>query len=190
MIMRVNTREKMMAKEVSHLLGKTREVEDRLSAPGFLATKGRGQPKQKRCTINSNAKQVVIRLSEEDFSKLKSLSSYLTIPPSTLCRALLRQLMSHYSLTDEPGDLLFRLSSTPPVTSLSNREMDILNLMVQGISNRGIASALEISEQTVKNHITSILHKMKASNRTQAALLAVKHNLVRVGMPNEADLFR
>ena len=94
--------------------------------------------------------------------------------------------MSQYSLKDEPDDLLFRLGSTP-VTSLSNREMDILNLMIQGTSNRGIASALEMSEQTVKNHVTSILHKMKASNRTQAALLAVKHNLVGVGMPNEAD---
>ena len=88
----VNTREKVTTKETLSLAGRIDEAEDRLAVPKFLAKKGRGQPKQRRCTINSNAKQMVIRLSEEDFSKLKSLSSYTTIPnvytvPSTTERS-------------------------------------------------------------------------------------------------------
>jgi len=51
--------------------------------------------------------------------------------------------------------------------------------MAQSLTNRDIAHILKISEQTVKNHVTSILKKMKANNRTQAALLAHKQNLLQ-----------
>ncbi len=177
-----------MAKELPRLVGRTGEAEDRLTVSEFLATNRQVQRKQRQFTMDSNAKQLVIRLSEEDFTKLQSLSNCTTIPLPILCRALLRQAVSRYSPVGGLDDLLFQLSGAPPATSLSNREMDILNLIVQGVSNRVIANTLELSEQTVKNHVTSILHKMKTNNRIQAAPLALKHNLVRAGTPAEADL--
>jgi two-component system response regulator DegU len=64
-----------------------------------------------------------------------------------------------------------------PVTA---REQEILNYMAKGYLNKQIALALEISEQTVKNHVTSILRKLNANARTQAVVEAIKHGLVTI----------
>jgi two-component system response regulator DegU len=62
---------------------------------------------------------------------------------------------------------------------LSDREMDILLLITQGESNKQIAYSLNISPQTVKNHISSVLRKLGAEDRTQAAVLALRRGWVR-----------
>ncbi len=59
--------------------------------------------------------------------------------------------------------------------SLSPREMEILELICEGTSNKAIAQRLGISYQTVKNHVTAILHKINVSDRTQAVLYALRH---------------
>jgi DNA-binding NarL/FixJ family response regulator len=61
---------------------------------------------------------------------------------------------------------------------LSTREMEILELVIQGMSNREIAYRLGISHQTVKNHMTSILNKLGVADRTQAAIYALRHGWV------------
>ena len=61
---------------------------------------------------------------------------------------------------------------------LSPREMEILELVIQGMSNREIAYDLGISHQTVKNHMTSILSKLGVADRTQAAVYALRHGWV------------
>jgi DNA-binding NarL/FixJ family response regulator len=63
---------------------------------------------------------------------------------------------------------------------LSIREMEILTYITRGMSNKEIASLLGISHQTVKNHVTAILHKLGVSDRTQAALSALQHGWVRL----------
>jgi two-component system response regulator DegU len=68
-------------------------------------------------------------------------------------------------------------SFVSPVTS---REQEILNYMAKGYLNKQIALALDISEQTVKNHVTSILRKLNANARTQAVVEAIKHGLVTI----------
>ena len=60
----------------------------------------------------------------------------------------------------------------PPLDALSERELDVLRLLAQGLSNREIAERLFISEGTAKNHVSNILSKMSVRDRTQAALLA------------------
>ncbi|MBZ4654240.1 MAG: putative transcriptional regulator, luxr family [Peptococcaceae bacterium] len=62
--------------------------------------------------------------------------------------------------------------------TLTDREMDVLQLMSQGCSNKDIARSLTISEKTVKNHITNIFRKLQVEDRTQAVLFAIKHRLV------------
>jgi DNA-binding NarL/FixJ family response regulator len=57
-------------------------------------------------------------------------------------------------------------------TKLTSRELNVLGLLVLGLSNRLIAQRLEISEKTVKNHLSSVYVKIGATDRTQAALYA------------------
>lgn len=64
---------------------------------------------------------------------------------------------------------------------LSERELEVLQLMSKGLSNKEIGRALWISETTVKTHVSHILHKLAQADRTQAVLAAVKLGLVRLG---------
>lgn len=81
------------------------------------------------------------------------------------------------------GKLLGQLAhnkSARETFGLSAREMDILTYVVRGASNREIGTALFISEKTVKNHLSSIFRKLDVEDRTQAALKAVKLNLIEL----------
>jgi DNA-binding NarL/FixJ family response regulator len=70
------------------------------------------------------------------------------------------------------------LGSAAPPDGLSWREVQILGLVVRGLSNREIGGRLSISEHTAANHIRSILRKTGSTNRTQAASYAHRHGLV------------
>lgn len=61
---------------------------------------------------------------------------------------------------------------------LTDRELEVLRLVAQGASNREISTLLFISEKTTKNHLTHIFEKIGVSDRTQAALWAVRRGLV------------
>lgn len=63
---------------------------------------------------------------------------------------------------------------------LSKREFEILKLVAVGMYNKEIADQLSISEKTVKNHMSSIFRKIKVSDRTQAAVYAIRHNYVKL----------
>ncbi len=62
---------------------------------------------------------------------------------------------------------------------LSDRELEVLDLIAKGRLNKEIAKTLYISEKTVKNHISNIFKKLNVSDRTQAAVYALKNNLVK-----------
>lgn len=61
--------------------------------------------------------------------------------------------------------------------NLTAREMEVLELIAEGLINKEIAKRLFISEKTVKNHVSNIFRKLNVSDRTQAAIYAFKHNL-------------
>ena len=69
----------------------------------------------------------------------------------------------------------------PFVSPLTPRETEILTYMGKGYFNKQIAMELSISEQTIKNHITSILRKLDANARTQAVITAIKRGLISLG---------
>ena len=62
---------------------------------------------------------------------------------------------------------------------LSIRELEVLALIAKGMINKDIAKTLFISEKTVKNHVSSIFRKIDVVDRTQAAIYALKHNIVK-----------
>ena len=64
------------------------------------------------------------------------------------------------------------------VSPLTPRETEILSYMAKGYLNKQIASSLDISEQTIKNHVTSILRKLDANARTQAVITAVRRGII------------
>ena len=66
------------------------------------------------------------------------------------------------------------------LVGLTKREIQVLKLVAEGMFNRDIAERLEISERTVKNHIANIFKKIQVSDRTQAAVFAIKNNLTEI----------
>ncbi len=66
---------------------------------------------------------------------------------------------------------------------LSTRELAVLDCVAQGLSNREIADELFVSEQTVKNHMTSVLRKLNATDRVGAILHAVRQGWMEVAPP-------
>jgi len=66
------------------------------------------------------------------------------------------------------------------LSPLTPREMEILKFIGQGFLNKQIAAELGISEQTIKNHVTSILRKLNANARTEAVVLALKQGLITI----------
>lgn len=66
------------------------------------------------------------------------------------------------------------------MSPLTPREIEILNYIAQGYLNKQIAIELGISEQTIKNHVTSILRKLNANARTDAVVLAIKQGLISI----------
>lgn len=90
------------------------------------------------------------------------------IPPGMA--ATLLQEFSRLSQADEPGD--------PAATHLTDREVEVLRLVARGMVNREIADTLGIAENTVKNHVRSILEKLHLHSRVEAAVYAHQQRLV------------
>jgi DNA-binding NarL/FixJ family response regulator len=64
------------------------------------------------------------------------------------------------------------------VAPLTPRETQILNYIADGNTNKQIARILEISEQTIKNHVSAILRKLNANDRAHAVVLAIRHGWI------------
>ncbi len=67
-----------------------------------------------------------------------------------------------------------------PIEALTDREIDVLNLIAQGLSNKDIASSLYLSEGTVKNYVSTIMAKFHANDRTQVVVRALKEGIVKL----------
>ncbi len=75
-------------------------------------------------------------------------------------------------------ELSLRSEAEQFIAPLTPREMEILKYIAQGYLNKQIAAELDISEQTIKNHVTSILRKLNANARTEAVVVAIKQGLI------------
>lgn len=66
------------------------------------------------------------------------------------------------------------------IDALTRRELEVLKLLAIGMYNKEVAEKLEISERTVKNHVSNIFKKLEVTDRTQAAVFAIRNNLIKV----------
>ncbi len=132
---------------------------------------------------------------EELFLAIKSRASgYLSrnVSPDELIATIRRaacgehpindSLLAHPQTADKVlqqfQDLSWGKGVEPFISPLTPRETEILTHMAKGYLNKQIAAVLNISEQTIKNHVTSILRKLDANARTQAVITAIKMGLI------------
>ena len=72
-------------------------------------------------------------------------------------------------------------AAVQPGTALSARQLDVLALMCEGMSNKAIANRLFLSENTVRNHVVAVLRHFEASTRTEAVTIAQRTGVIRLG---------
>jgi two-component system, NarL family, response regulator LiaR len=109
--------------------------------------------------------------------------SYLlkTVTAEELETAIRGAVVGESRLSPEATQVLVQRIKEPkhPEYDLTDREKDILKLMIEGIPNNEIAKRLVVSESTIKFHVSNILSKLSCSSRTEAVAIALKNNLVK-----------
>jgi DNA-binding NarL/FixJ family response regulator len=103
---------------------------------------------------------------EELFEAVRVVSAGGSLLQPMVASKLLRQVSDAAEDTSEP---------------LTERETQVLLLLAQGMSNKEIAAELVITERTAKFHVSSILDKLGAENRTEAVTIAAQRGLVKIG---------
>ncbi len=110
-------------------------------------------------------------------------TSYLlkNVSADELVTTIRRAAAGQSSLSPEAAQVLIQKVNEPaqPGSDMTDREREILALMVEGKSNGEIAERLFVSQSTIKFHVSNILSKLGVATRTEAVALAVKHHLVK-----------
>jgi two-component system NarL family response regulator len=118
---------------------------------------------------------------DEDIHRafLAGVQSYLT--KDVLHDELIQAIRAvHTGQKYLPAPIAAALAAQLPRPDLSARELEVLNLIVQGFSNKQLAHTLGIAEHTVKNHVKSILSKLDVDDRTQAATAAIQRGIIHL----------
>jgi DNA-binding NarL/FixJ family response regulator len=104
-----------------------------------------------------------------------------------LCRAIKAAAAGQVQLTPQAAARLMQVVSAPESPeALTERETEVLRLIAQGKANKEIARSLNISEKTVKVHVSNILSKLGVQSRTQATLYAIRIGLVSASSSDSA----
>ena len=110
-------------------------------------------------------------LKESDSSELKKEISHV-IQGETYIQPSMIPLLN--------SKMVERNHEKVKIDLLTRRELEVLKLLSVGLYNKEIGKKLDISERTVKNHISSIFKKIEVTDRTQAAVFAIRNNLINV----------
>jgi len=107
---------------------------------------------------------------EELLAAVYSIAQGTSLVDSLFLQDVLRSLESAEKTNESPEN---------PIESLTAREMDILRLMVEGLTNQAIGDVLGLSAGTVKGYAQTVMHKLGTNDRTQAAVKAIRLGLVK-----------
>lgn len=133
-----------------------------------------------------NIKVIMLTIAEEDYeirdAMKKGVDGYIlkTSEPEQILQSIYAvskggsMFPSHVMQKMARGELMQGVFD-----KLSPREQEIVGYVARGLSNRGIGEALGLSENTVRNHLRSILDKLRLDNRVQVATFALEHGVVK-----------
>ena len=117
---------------------------------------------------------------EEIFKAIRITMEGGSLLQPVVASKLLRHMGHQSPVTGSQSSFSHHLTTQqePPDEALTERELEVLNLLAQGMPNKEIASQLVISERTAKFHVSSIMGKLGATNRTEAVSLAAQKGLI------------
>jgi NarL family two-component system response regulator LiaR len=97
-----------------------------------------------------------------------------------LARAIRAAHSGRATLSPEAAEVLVQAAHQPPPPGLdlTERERDVLALMIEGLNNTQIAGRLHVSPSTIKSHVSNILSKLGVASRTEAVTLALRNHIV------------
>lgn len=131
----------------------------------FLALKAQAAAYLSKEASNDEIIQIIRRLASGEYPINESLRDRPKVAEHVL------QTFQELASKSDTSDL---------ISPLTKREVEILEFIAKGFGNKQIASELDISEQTIKNHVTSILRKLNANARTEAVVIAIKRGIISI----------
>jgi two-component system NarL family response regulator len=130
-----------------------------------------------------NARMIALTTygGDEDIRRALAAGVQAYLTKDVLHDELLKAIRAvHAGQTYLPAAVAAALAAQIPRPDLSAREVQVLELIVQGLANKQIAYSLTIAEHTVKNHVKSILSKLGVQDRTQAATVAIQRGIIHL----------
>lgn len=129
--------------------------------------------------IRAGAKGYVLKDSELQnlVRAIKNADEGVSFFPSNLMEKVMVKF--HELKQQQSGIDYYAALNDAGAQNLTRRELEVLQCIVDGMSNKECAEHLFISEKTVKNHVTNLLRKLDVADRTQAAVYAVQHGIVK-----------
>jgi DNA-binding NarL/FixJ family response regulator len=148
----------------------TRKLVERTPASRVLVVSVSAQEEDVTEAILAGASGYVLKDGpvEEVVAGIQAAANGESLISPRIATMLLRRIR-----LDEPSEI-----DTPVITPLSERELQVLRLVAEGMGNQEIGEELYIGQSTVRNHISSILMKLQVDNRVQAAVRAVRDRIV------------
>jgi DNA-binding NarL/FixJ family response regulator len=138
--------------------------------------------KMKRANVNARVIILTSFETDEDIYRAVQAGAQGYLLKDTSLKLMVEAIETvHEGRRYIPREIAVRLAERMMRASLTSRELEILKMLPRGLTNKQIGTVLGISDNTVKNHVNSIIEKLEVSDRTEAATTAIQRGLITIG---------